>query len=77
MAAPRIPQKWRPTLAMVIFAVLLTVLALPAAICVVSARWTTPPVRWDRSRSASGVARLHHCRIAVVFSRTITGPSMR
>ena len=29
--APRVPQKWRPTLAMIVFAVLLTVLALPAA----------------------------------------------
>ena len=34
MAAPRVPQKWRPTLAMIVLAVLLTVLVLPAAIVV-------------------------------------------
>ena len=34
MAAPRVPQKWRPTLAMIVFAVLLTVLILPAAIVI-------------------------------------------
>ena len=31
MSGSRVPQKWRPTLAMIVFAVLLTVLALPAA----------------------------------------------
>jgi signal transduction histidine kinase len=75
MAAPRVPQKWRPTLAMIVFAVLLTVLALPAAIVV----WFRA---LDNSTSqvgtteigALGVALVITVGIAVVFSRTITGP---
>lgn len=75
MAAPRVPQKWRPTLALIVFVVLLTVLALPAAM-----------VLWfralDRSLAqmgateigALGVALVITVIIAVVFSRTITGP---
>ena len=34
MAGRSVPQKWRPTLAMIVFAVLLTVLVLPALIVV-------------------------------------------
>jgi two-component system OmpR family sensor kinase len=75
MAAPRVPDKWRPTLAMIVFAVLLTVLVLPAAI-VVGFR------ALDRSSSpvgtleigALGVALVLTIAIAIVFSRTITGP---
>lgn len=75
MAAPRVPQKWRPTLAMIVFAVLLTVLILPAAIVV----WFRA---LDNSASAMGpieigalgVALIITVGIAVVFSRTITGP---
>lgn len=75
MAAPRVPRKWRPTLAMIVFAVLLTVLALPAAIVV----WFRA---LDNSTSqvgateigALGVALVITVGIAVVFSRTITGP---
>jgi signal transduction histidine kinase len=75
VSAPRVPQKWRPTLAMIVFAVLLTVLALPAAI-----------VLWfrvlDNSANSIGateggalaVALVLTVAIAVVFSRTITGP---
>ena len=75
MAALRIAQKWRPTLAMIVFAVLLTVLALPAAV-----------VLWFRSLDhttsqmgpielgALGVALVLTVLIAIVFSRTITGP---
>ena len=75
MAAPRVPQKWRPTLAMIVFAVLLTVLALPTAI-----------VLWFRALDNSvralgpievgalGVALVITVGIAVVFLRTITGP---
>lgn len=75
MAAPRVPQKWRPTLTMIVFAVLLTVLALPAAVVV----WFRA---LDNSTSqmgpielgALGVALVLTVVIAVVFSRTITGP---
>jgi len=75
MAAPRVLQKWRPTLTMIVFAVLLTVLLLPAAI-----------VLWFRALDhatsemgtteigALGVALVITVVIAVVFSRTITGP---
>ncbi|HEX4298911.1 MAG TPA: histidine kinase dimerization/phospho-acceptor domain-containing protein, partial [Devosia sp.] len=75
MATTRVRQKWRPTLAMIVFAVLLTVLALPAAIVI-----------WLRTldhaanligpieTGALGVSLLLTVAIAVVFSRTITGP---
>ena len=76
MAAPRVPQKWRPTLAMIVFAVLLTVLALPTAIVI----WFRA---LDNTASAMGPHRDRRrwawrwcitVGIAVVFSRTITGP---
>ena len=75
MAAPKVPQKWRPTLTMIVFAVLLTVLALPAAVVV----WFRA---LDNSTSQMGpievgaltVALALTVIIAVVFSRTITGP---
>ena len=74
MAAPRVPQKWRPTLAMIVFAVLLTVLALPAAIVV----WFRYLEHTSEMRpielGALGVALVLTVVIAVVFSRTITGP---
>ncbi len=75
MAAPRVPDKWRPSLALIVFAVLLTVLALPAAVVI-----------WIRSLDNSanqmgpielgalGVSLLITVAIGVVFSRTITGP---
>ena len=73
--APRVPQKWRPTLAMIVFAVLLTVLALPAAMVLwfrslVQAGGQMRPVEIG----ALGVALVLTVAIAVVFSRTITGP---
>ena len=75
MAAPRVPQKWRPTLAMVIFAVLLTVLALPAAIVVwFRALDNTTSAMGPTEIGALGVALVITVGIAVVFSRTITGP---
>jgi two-component system, OmpR family, sensor kinase len=75
MPAPRVPQKWRPTLTMIVLAVLLAVLVLP-----------TLMVLWFRhldgtSRGlgptelgALGVALIITVGIGVVFSRTITGP---
>lgn len=75
MAASRVPQKWRPTLAMIVFAVLLTVLALPVAIVL----WfrsleSTSSALGSTELGALGVALLLTIAIAVVFSRTVTGP---
>jgi two-component system, OmpR family, sensor kinase len=75
MAAPRVPQKWRPTLAMIVFAVLLTVLALPAAIVIWFRALDNTVSRMGATElGALGVALVLTVGIAVVFSRTITGP---
>ena len=75
MAAPRVPQKWRPTLALIVFAVLLTVLALPAAIVIwFRALDNTTSQMGTTEIGALGVALVLTVGIAVVFSRTITGP---
>ena len=75
MAAPRVPQKWRPTLAMIVFAVLLTVLLLPAAIVLwFRALDNTTSAMGPIEIGALGVALVITVGIAVVFSRTITGP---
>ena len=75
MAAPRAPRKWRPTLTMIVMAVLLSVLILPVAIVV-----------WFRSLDHSGgtfgltegmalaVALAITVGVGLVFSRTIAGP---
>ncbi|MEO6012935.1 MAG: HAMP domain-containing sensor histidine kinase [Devosia sp.] len=75
MAAPRIARKWRPTLTMIVLAVLLTVLALPAATVI----WFRA---LDNSTSQMGpieigalaLALVLTIAISIVFSRTITGP---
>jgi signal transduction histidine kinase len=75
MAAPRAPRKWRPTLAMIVMAVLLSVLILPVAI-VVSFR------ALDHGGSTFGLAEGLALAVALaitvgvglVFSRTIAGP---
>jgi signal transduction histidine kinase len=75
MPAPRVPSKWRPTLAMIVFAVLLTVLALPAAIVVwFRALDNSTSAMGATEIGALGVALVITVGIAVVFSRTITGP---
>jgi len=75
MAAPRVPQKWRPTLAMIVFAVLLTVLALPAAFVIgFRALDSTSSTFGPVEIGAVGVALVITVMIAIVFSRTITGP---
>ena len=74
MAGRSVPQKWRPTLAMIVFAVLLTVLVLPAAIVV----WFRYLEHTSELRpieiGALAVALVITVVIAVVFLRTITGP---
>jgi signal transduction histidine kinase len=75
MAASRVREKWRPTLAMIVFAVLLTVLALPAAIVVWFRALDNSSDRMGTTEiGALGVALVITVGIAVVFSRTITGP---
>ncbi len=75
MAAPRVRQKWRPTLAMIVFAVLLTVLALPAAMVIAfRALDNTGSAFGPVEIGALGVALVITVGIAIVFSRTITGP---
>ena len=75
MAAPRVPQKWRPTLAMIVFAVLLTVLALPAAFVIgFRALDNTGSAFGPVEIGAVGIALVITVVIATVFSRTITGP---
>jgi two-component system OmpR family sensor kinase len=74
MAAPRVPQKWRPTLTMIVFAVLLTVLLLPAAIVVWFRYLEHSAEMRPIELGALGVALVLTVLIAVVFSRTITGP---
>ncbi|HZY48900.1 MAG TPA: HAMP domain-containing sensor histidine kinase [Devosia sp.] len=75
MAPARAPQKWRPTLAMIVFAVLLTVLALPAAIVIWFRALDNTTSRMGSTEiGALAVALVLTVLIAVVFSRTITGP---
>jgi two-component system OmpR family sensor kinase len=75
MAAPGVPQKWRPSLALIVLAVLLTVLLLPVGMIV----WFRALDRGSSGLGAMeiaaiGVASLITILIALVFSRTITGP---
>jgi two-component system OmpR family sensor kinase len=71
----RVAQKWRPTLAMIVFAVLLTVLALPAAFVIgFRALDNTSSAFGPVEIGAVGLALVITVAIAVVFSRTITGP---
>jgi signal transduction histidine kinase len=75
MAAPHVPRKWRPSLAMIVFGVLLTVLALPTAIVIWFRALDNPQVTTGPLELAAlGVALLLTLTIAVVFLRTITRP---
>src|SRR5690349_11394520 len=75
MAAPRVPQKWRPTLTMIVLAVLLAVLLLPTAM-VLGFRALSGISRpmGSLELGALGGALVITVGIGVVFSRTITGP---
>jgi len=74
MDGSRVPQKWRPTLAMIVFAVLLTVLVLPAAIVLWFRYLEHTPEMRPIEVGALAVALVITVVIAVVFLRTITGP---
>jgi len=75
MAGPLIPRKWRPRLGLVVFAVLLSVLALPATVVIgFRALDHTTSQMGVIEGSALGVALLLTLVIAYVLTRTITGP---
>jgi two-component system, OmpR family, sensor kinase len=74
-AQPRVREKWRPTLAMVVYAVLIVVLSLPTAVVVwFRALDATPSRMGPVEISALGVALVLTLVIAAVLSRTITRP---
>ncbi len=75
MPAPRVAQKWRPTLAMIVLAVLMIVLVLPVGIAVwFRALASGTPHLGANELGALGLAVVITVVIGVVFSRTITGP---
>lgn len=75
MAAPRVPQKWRPTLTMIVLGVLLIVLALPTAIVFgLRALDRSPEQTGALEVGALSLALVITVVIAVVVARTITGP---
>ena len=75
MAAPRVTEKWRPPLSWIVFAVLLAVLALPAAVVIwFRALDGTPSQMGPIEITALGVALVLTLITGAVFSRTITGP---
>jgi two-component system OmpR family sensor kinase len=75
MAGQQVKQKWRPPLSWIVFATLLLVLALPAAIVIgFRAIDGTTSQMGAVEITAIAVALLLTLVIAAVFSRTITGP---
>ncbi|KZS50474.1 MULTISPECIES: sensor histidine kinase [Rhizobium] len=75
MPAPRVRTKWRPTLALIVYAVLLAVMALPVVIVI----WFRA-VEANSNRMAPAeigalaVVFMLTLGVAYVLSRTITGP---
>jgi len=75
MAAARVPRKWRPTLTMIVLAVLLAVLILPTLMVLwLRALEGTSRGLGPIELGALAVALVITVAIGVVFSRTITGP---
>lgn len=75
MAAPKVTEKWRPPLSWIVFAVLLAVLALPAAVVIwFRALDGTSSQMGPIELTALGVALVLTLITGAVFSRTITGP---
>src|SRR6187399_1099246 len=75
MAAPRVEEKWRPPLSWIVVAVLLAVLALPAAVVIWFRTLDATPSRMGPIEvGALVVALVLTLIIAAVFTRTITGP---
>lgn len=76
MSGPQqVKQKWRPPLSLIVFFVLLSVLSLPAAIVIwFRALDNTPSQMGPIEVAALAVALIITLAIALIFSRTITGP---
>jgi len=75
MSGQRVTPKWRPPLAWIVFAVLLAVLSLPAAIVIgFRALDNTQSRIGSVEIGALAVAFVITLLIAALFSRTITGP---
>ena len=75
MAAAQVPRKWRPTLTMIVLAVLLAVLILPTLMVLwLRALEGTSRGLGPIELGALAVALVITVAIGVVFSRTITGP---
>ena len=75
MVTPKVAHKWRPTLTMIVYAVLLAVLALPAGVVVWFRAIDSTPSRFGNVEFlALGVALVLTLLIGLVFSRTLTGP---
>lgn len=75
MAGPRVAPKWRPPLSLIVFAVLLSVLALPASIVVWFRALDNTSSRFGMIELAAlGVATVLTLIVALVFTRTVTGP---
>jgi two-component system, OmpR family, sensor kinase len=75
MSGPRIAEKWRPRLGLIVFSVLLAVLALPASIVIWFRALDNTTSRMGPIEGAAlGVALVLTIAIAFVLTRTITGP---
>ena len=75
MSGPRIAEKWRPRLGLIVFSVLLAVLALPASIVIwFRALDNTTSRMGPIEGTALGVALVLTLGIAFVLTRTITAP---
>jgi two-component system OmpR family sensor kinase len=75
MAAPQVEQKWRPPLSWIVFAVLLAILMLPAAIVIwFRALDNTPSQMGPIEITALLIALVLTLIVAAVFSRTVTRP---
>lgn len=75
MPAPKVRQKWRPTLALIVHAVLLAVLALPIAIVIwFRAMESTSDHMAPAEAGALVFALALTLMVAYVLTRTITGP---
>jgi len=75
VSGPQVKQKWRPPLSWIVFALLLSVLTLPVAVILGFRAMvqTTSRMSWVEL-AAIAVAVAITLVIALVFSRTITGP---
>lgn len=75
MTGPLVVSKWRPSLGLIVFSVLLSVLALPAGIIIWFRLFSTEVADFGKEELGALVAAfLLTLMIAFVLTRTITGP---